>query len=158
MNTHPNAALVRAGYDAFAAGDLAILRELFAPDIAWHSSGRNWLVGTYRGIDAVLTFLGAVATYAEGTYRTEVHDILASEHRAVVLQRSTARRGDGRSLSVDAVVVFDIGDGKVTGVWASPWDLYEEDHFYGANAPPGFSVPPKTSLTGPHCWSEARRR
>lgn len=47
---------VRAGYAAFAAGDLEAVRKDFAPGIAWHAPGRSGLAGTYRGPDAVLRY------------------------------------------------------------------------------------------------------
>jgi uncharacterized protein len=46
----------RAGYAAFAAGDLDAVRALFAPGIAWHVPGRSSLAGTYRGPDAVIGY------------------------------------------------------------------------------------------------------
>jgi ketosteroid isomerase-like protein len=141
MSEHPNAALVRQAYQAFAAGDLPAIRARFAARASWHSAGRNWLVGDYHGPDAIIGFLQAVFAYSEGTYTTDIHDILANDRRAVALQRSSARRSDGRSLSVDAAVVFDIADGAIERVRAWPYDLYAEDAFYGPEPPRGFSSP-----------------
>ena len=40
---HPNEDLIRKGYQAFAAQDMATLNELFADDVVWHAQGRNQL-------------------------------------------------------------------------------------------------------------------
>jgi uncharacterized protein len=141
MTEHPNAVLVREAYRAFARADLAAVRACFAEDAEWESAGRNWLVGLYRGRDAIIGFLGAVFVYSEGTYATEINDLLANDHRAVVLQRSSAHRSDGKALDVDAAVVFDITDGRIIRVRAWPWDLYAEDDFYGFEPPPGLTPP-----------------
>jgi uncharacterized protein len=141
MSEHPNAALVRQVYQDFAIGDLPAVRARLAASASWHSAGRNWLVGDYLGPKAIIGFLQAVFAYSEGTYATDVHDILANDRRAVVLQRSSARRSDGRSLSVEAAVVFDIASGAIERVRAWPFDLYAEDAFYGPEPPHGFPAP-----------------
>ncbi len=47
---HPNADLLRKGYDAFSKGDLDTIRnEVFSPDIVFHVAGRNPLSGDYQG-------------------------------------------------------------------------------------------------------------
>lgn len=143
MTEHRNAALVRGGYEAFAKADTHAIRAALADEAEWESAGRNWLVGRYRGPDAIVAFLRAVFTYSEGTYRTDVHDVLANDQRVVVLQRSSARRADGKTLDVDAAVVFDISDSKIIRVRAWPWDLYAEDSFYGMEPPAGTTPPPR---------------
>jgi len=45
MAEHPNAALIRSGYEAFAAGDLGAVRELRSPEMGWHTSGSGALAG-----------------------------------------------------------------------------------------------------------------
>jgi ketosteroid isomerase-like protein len=49
MSDHPNVARMREGYDAFAKGDLAALRELMTEDIVWHLPGHSALAGDYEG-------------------------------------------------------------------------------------------------------------
>jgi uncharacterized protein len=143
MTEHPNAALARHAYQAFARADLQTIRALFAETAQWESAGRNWLVGRYTGPGAIIAFLQAVFAYSEGTYRTDVHDILANDERAVVLQRSRAKRSDGKTLDTNAAVVLDITGGKVSSVRAWPWDLYAEDAFYGTQPPSGMARPPQ---------------
>jgi uncharacterized protein len=144
MTEHPNAALVRNGYQAFASADLKTIRAAFADTAQWESAGRNWLVGRYSGPDAIIAYLQAVFAYSEGTYRTDVHDILANDERAVALQCLSASRSDGKTLDTNGAIVFDITDGKVTSVRAWPWDLYAEDDFYGTEPPPGMARPPRS--------------
>ena len=141
MADHPHADVVRRAYAAFAAQDVPALVQLFVPDARWRSAGRNWLVGEYVGVEAILGFFTAIDAYSEGTYRTDLHDVLANDERAVALHCSSAHRSDGKAMSVDAAVEFHFRDGRIASVRAWPWDLYEEDAFYGVEPPPGTARP-----------------
>ncbi|MFZ1913213.1 MAG: nuclear transport factor 2 family protein, partial [Propionicimonas sp.] len=59
--------VVRSGYAAFSAGDLAALSELFAEDATWAVPGSGPTSGTKQGRDAVMAYLVEVMTRSEGT-------------------------------------------------------------------------------------------
>ena len=50
---HPNADLVRKGFEAFAAGDMATLDAIMSDDVVWHASGAGVLAGDFVGKQAV---------------------------------------------------------------------------------------------------------
>jgi len=127
---HPNEELVRKGYAAFASGDMATLNDLFADDIVWHASGHNQLSGDHRGKEAVLATFQKTFELSGGTFKVEIHDVLANDTHAVVLVRSTGER-EGRSLDDNTVQVFHIAEGKVTEQWLQPGDVYAVDEFWG---------------------------
>jgi ketosteroid isomerase-like protein len=143
MPEHPNTTIVRRAYEAFSTGDIRIMSELLAADAVWHAAGRNWIVGDYYGREAIMCLFMAMGVFAEGTYRVEVHDVVANDEHAIGLHRSTASRpSDGRTMDVNDVLIFHIRDGKIVEVWATPWDQYEEDQFYGPEPPAGMAPPP----------------
>lgn len=72
---HPNEDLVRRGFAAFGAGDIATLGELFADDIVWHVGGRSPISGDYKGKDEVFGFFAQLAERAGGTLHVDVHDV-----------------------------------------------------------------------------------
>src|SRR5205823_1359716 len=76
---HPNEDLVRRGYEAFATGDMATLNELFADDVVWHAPGHNELAGTFRGKDEVFANLQKNMELTGGTFKLEIHDLLADD-------------------------------------------------------------------------------
>jgi ketosteroid isomerase-like protein len=127
---HPNEDLIRRGYEAFATGDMATLDGLFADDIVWHAPGRSQLAGTYRGKEEVFGTFQKVAELTGGTFKLEIHTILADDEHAVVLARSTGER-EGKTLDDNAVQVFHVKDGKVTEQWLYPGDVYAADEFWG---------------------------
>jgi ketosteroid isomerase-like protein len=127
---HPNEDLIRKGYAAFQSGDMATLNDLFADDVVWHAPGRNQLAGTYRGKDEVFASFLKVAELTGGTFKLDIHTVLADDEHAIVLTRATGER-EGRKLDDNTVQVFHISDGKVTEQWLHPGDLYAADEFWG---------------------------
>jgi ketosteroid isomerase-like protein len=127
---HPNEDLVRRGYAAFQSGDMATLNELFADDIVWHAPGRNQLSGDFRGSEAVLGVFQKTFELTGGSFKLDIHDVLANDTHAVVLVHAAAQR-DGKTLDDNSVQVFHISEGKVTEEWLYPGDVYATDEFWG---------------------------
>jgi uncharacterized protein len=126
---HPNEDLVRRGFAAFGTGDLATLGELFADDIVWHAGGRSPIAGDYKGKDEVFGLFAQFAERTGGTFRIDIHDVLANDEHVVALTKGTAER-EGKRLSVDGVQVFHVKDGKVTESWFHAADQYASDDFW----------------------------
>src|SRR5215472_9233013 len=121
MTEHPNVELTRRGYDAFARGDLAALAGLIADDVTWHALGLGPLSGTYHGRDEVFGFFGRLAEETGGTFRLDVHDVLANDDHAVALCMLSASRGN-KSVEFPVANVSHIRDGKVTEFWTATTD------------------------------------
>jgi uncharacterized protein len=126
---HPNEELVRKGYDAFGKGDMDTIRELFDPNIVWHSPGRSPLAGDFRGVDEVLQQFGKVFELTGGTFNLEIHDVLANDDHVAVLVTARGER-DGKKLEDRSVQIFHVKDGKVTEQWLYSADLYTSDEFF----------------------------
>ena len=121
VSEHPNVELTRRGYEAFAKGDLAALSELIADEVTWHVTGAGPLSGDYHGRDEVFGFFGRLAEETGGTFRLDVHDVLANDEHAVALCTLSASRG-GKSIEVPVANVSHVRDGKVTEFWDSTTD------------------------------------
>ncbi len=126
---HPNEELTRRGYAAFSSGDMDTLNELFADDLVWHVGGRSPLAGDYRGKDAVFGFFARTVEMSGGTFRLEVHDILANDEHVVALAAARGER-EGKTLQDNSVQVLHVKDGKVTESWFHPGDAYATDEFW----------------------------
>lgn len=113
MGAQENAALVRRGYEAFIAGDMDTLRDLFAEDAVWHVGGTGVLSGDKKGRDAVLSYFGELGTRSNGSMRVTVEDVAPGDRYTVGVQFSHAER-NGKTLELRQVIVFSIVDGKVT--------------------------------------------
>jgi uncharacterized protein len=126
---HPNEDLVRRAYGAFATGDMDTLNELFADDIVWHAPGRNEIAGTFRGKDEVFANLQKNMELTGGTFRLDIHALVADDEHAVALLRARAER-EGKALDDNTVQVFHIENGKLTESWLNPSDAYASDEFW----------------------------
>jgi ketosteroid isomerase-like protein len=128
-HTHPNEDLLRKGYEAFQKADLDTLRQLFDANIVFHTPGRSPISGDQKGVDEVLGFFGRLVQETGGTFKIEVHDILANDEHGVALFRATGKR-KGKTLDQNTVNVFHVRNGKVTEAWGHPEDLYAADEFW----------------------------
>jgi uncharacterized protein len=116
-----NEALVRHIFAAFARKEGFALRGLFADDAVWTVPGRSVVAGTYRGREAIFRFFARLPKETDGTYGSELRDVLASDERAAALYRARGHR-QGRELQLDQVLLFRIADGLVQEVLALPSD------------------------------------
>ena len=83
---HPNEDLVRELFAANGRGDIDALRDqYFADGIRLHYPGRGPLAGDHDGVAQVLGFFGRVFELSQGTFRTELHDVVANDEHAVAL-------------------------------------------------------------------------
>lgn len=130
MGEHPNAALVRRLFDAFARRDLETILAVVPEEVVWHFPGRlGALAGSHRGRDAVLEFLAAVEELTAGSFSLDLLDVTASDEHAVALFRGHGERA-GRRLDNPTSLVMRIRDGHVVELREFVWDLYHVDDFW----------------------------
>ena len=129
--THPNAELLRGGYDAFAKGDIPAVLAIFAEDIAWHVPGRSPLSGDYRGHQEVVGFFTKAMELSGGTLRVEADEILADGERIIALTTVSAER-NGRSWSSPEVHLWRVQDGRAVTFREFQGDQEAEDRFWSS--------------------------
>lgn len=129
MSEHPNAALVRKGYEAFKRADIEAIREVMADNVVWHEPGRSVLAGDYKGVDEVLGFLRRLYDLSDGTFAVDLVELLVDAERVTAFQRVTGQRGVKRLDTVD-VVDFEIHQRHVTEVTVYQSDTYAFDEFW----------------------------
>ncbi|MCU1510420.1 MAG: hypothetical protein JWM01_1330 [Arthrobacter sp.] len=112
MGTEENAELVRRGYEAFSAGDMATLRELFAEEAVWHVPGNGALSGRKEGRDAILAYFEELGRRSGGQLKVTLQEVIAGENHTVGLQHNQAEN-NGRSLDTDGAIAFQVRDGKI---------------------------------------------
>jgi len=124
-----NERVVRRIFDAFARRDAFALRGLFAADAVWTVPGDSAMAGAYHGPEAIFRFLARLPKETDGTYRSELVDVLASDGRAAALYRASGTRR-ARSLDIDQVLLFRLDDGAVAEVLALPSDPAAFEEFW----------------------------
>lgn len=117
-----NREALRRGYEAFQSGNLDLLRnELFDPDIVWHNPGHNQFSGDLKGVDAVIDSFVKQFEITGGTFKVDVHDLLASDDHAVAIATVSGER-DGRRISDMYTHVCHFRDGKLIEAWIVDFD------------------------------------
>ncbi len=124
-STQEKVATIQRGYELFNSGNIEGLADIVAEDAVWHVGGRNRLSGEKRGRDTIFAYFGQIGELTGGTFRAELHDVIAGEEHAVGLHTSTGER-DGRRLSVHTVLVFHLRDGMV----AEAWEHYDDSRAF----------------------------
>ena len=115
---HPHAELISKGYEAFAAGDLAAIDSLLADDIAWTHCGDSPLAGKYRGKEEVFAYFGTLLEMTHGTFRQDIHAILADDDHVVVL--TDVAWDEPHAFRGNDVFVWHVREGKAAACWAIP--------------------------------------
>jgi ketosteroid isomerase-like protein len=129
MSAAANEALVRQIFTAFARKEGFALRGLFAEDAVWTVPGAGVMAGVYRGREEIFRFLARLPKETDGTYGSELRDVLASDERAAALYRARGSR-HGRTLELDQLLLFRIEDGLVREVLALPGDPAAFEKFW----------------------------
>lgn len=115
-NTSPqearNVAVVRRGFEAFAAGDMEAMKTIVAPDGHWHETPNGAFGGDFSGQQAILEYFGQLARETGGTIKATPVAMAADGDRVFVLNHLSATRG-GKTLEIDTVDVFTLADGVV---------------------------------------------
>jgi ketosteroid isomerase-like protein len=130
MTEHANAEIFRRGYAAFQAGDLDTVRSLLADDVVWHNPGQNHLSGDYSGVEAAIGLFLKLFEESGGTFKVELHDVLANDDHGVALVTASASKADS-SFTDRAAHVVHFRDGKLTESWFFGEDPAAEDAFWG---------------------------
>ncbi|GAA3393152.1 nuclear transport factor 2 family protein [Streptomyces roseoviridis] len=130
MAEHPDAAVVRKGYEAFSTGDMETLRSLMTADCTHHSPGDSRMSGHFKGADNVLGHYGQLMELTGGTFRIETKGIYPDGRGHVMsVHKWHADRGD-RGIEMEGGLFFTIVGGKVTDIDECVADIDEADAFW----------------------------
>ena len=128
MTEHPNAAIIRAGYEAIEKGDAAPLAALLDDDISWHESMPGF-EGDYHGPGQVLALFGKIFQETGlQVSRISIHDILANDDHTVILHEDTFTR-KGRTRTAQYADVYHVRNGKATEHWHLAVDPKADEEF-----------------------------
>jgi ketosteroid isomerase-like protein len=130
MAEHPNVAMVRSAYEAFAKGDLDGALANLADDSVFHFGGDGPNSGDHKGREAITAALIQNFELTAGTQSLDIKGIYADDDHAAVVLHETASRPDGASIAVDEVHILRLRDGRVLDLWDLPEDIQAHDDFF----------------------------
>lgn len=130
MAEHPDVALVRRGYAAFATGDVQALSEVIAEDATQYQPGTGGMAGEHKGRPAILEFYGRLASETNGSFRADLQNVYTDgKGRVVAIHRSIGDRG-GKHLDSGTALIFTVVDGTARDIHGCQQDIDEWDEFW----------------------------
>lgn len=123
---HPNAALLEKIYADFAKGDVNAVIEACDEKMTFQIAGKSKLAGKYDRTNFAAGFATKLMELSGGTFKSEVHDILASDLHAAVLATNRLTR-DGKPVEMRTVHIWRFQNGKPVAWYEYPRDLYQYD-------------------------------
>jgi ketosteroid isomerase-like protein len=124
---HPDARLVREGFEAFERGDMEWMNDHLSDDIVWHVGGNSKWSGTYEGKEKVVDMFMRQAQAM--TTKADIHDVLGTDEHVVVLGTASASAPNGQGAEWKYAQIFHIQDGKATEVWGMAENDADVDPF-----------------------------
>jgi hypothetical protein len=130
---HKNARLILNFQEAigrfYAGSDIEAVRAMLTDDVVWHVPGRSAIAGDYVAKRDVLEYFHHRRELGRGTFKVNVHDILANDSRAVLFAGGQAER-NGRTIEWETVGIFGIEGEKIAECWLLPFDQYAFDEIW----------------------------
>jgi ketosteroid isomerase-like protein len=109
--------VVRAGFEAVSAGDMAGFAAIFHADATWNHRNDDRLGGVKAGVNAIVGFLGESMALTGNTLRP-VPELVMTDGagHVAVLTRISGTRPDGRAFDDTQILLFTVEDGRVRAV------------------------------------------
>lgn len=122
--------LVKRGFAANSAGDLATLNEVIADDAVWVAEGVGILSGRYEGKAAIFENWALLPVESQGTFQQDVVEVFGDDHVVVAITEMTADRRGKHLEKARGAFVFVVKNGQVSEGRAISSDRETFDAFW----------------------------
>jgi ketosteroid isomerase-like protein len=122
-----NEALIRAFYAARASN--GPLDGFITDDVVWEVPGSSRIAGTYKGPSELRAYIALRDELSAGTFRIDVHHVIARARAALLLSTSHAAR-NGTVLDSPGAAIFELRDGLIARCRLLPSDQSAFDAFW----------------------------
>lgn len=113
-------------YADFARHDSQAVIDACSEKMTFQISGKSKLAGKYNRTEFAQDFFARLQEFSAGSFKLEVHDILASDLHATVLATSKVTR-EGKTVELRTVHVWRFEGDKPLAGYEYPRDLYQYD-------------------------------
>jgi ketosteroid isomerase-like protein len=128
MNSTPHLDSLKRLYQLWHAGDIASIEAEFPAKLTFEIKGKSALAGKH-GLSAFARLFGAMKEHSQGTFQTEVHDILVSDRHGMVLSTHKLKQAD-QPVEYRSVHVWRFENGKPIAGYEYLRDQYQFDQIW----------------------------
>lgn len=120
--SHTELELIERFFAAYTARDLDALRRVLADEVTWAFPGHYRLSGTHSGVEAIVTFFGAIgaaialrASFANGAAGSTVERLVTGVGDGYVIECQHVQTGrpDDTDLNQRLAVLWTITGGRI---------------------------------------------
>jgi ketosteroid isomerase-like protein len=122
---------VLAYLEALGKGDIPTAFSFFSPNAQWHQPGSHQFSGVKSGVDAIGKMFGGMMEATQGTFVLKPNGNLMVNGNMAALPVRFSGTIEDRKIDMTGVDLFEVQEGKVTGVWLFSEDQDLEDEFWG---------------------------
>ncbi len=123
---HPNALALEAFYSHFSKSDFQSAVAACSEKLTFQIAGKSKLAGKFTQANFISDFAMKLGELSGGTFKFEVHDILASDLHGTVLASAKVTR-KGETIEYRTVHVWRFDGSKPMAGYEYPRDLYQYD-------------------------------
>lgn len=123
--------IISAYLEALRKGDVSAAFSFVSPDAQWHQPGAHQFSGVKSGVEAIGKMLGGMMETTQGTFVLKPNgNLMINGNMAALPVRFTGTIED-RNIDMTGIDLFEVNEGKITGVWLFSDDQEVEDKFWG---------------------------
>ena len=123
--------IISAYLEALGKGDVGLAFSFFSPNAQWHQPGSHKFSGVKSGIEAIGKMLGGMMEATQGTFELKPYGNLMVNGNMAALPVRFSGTVEDRNIDMTGVDLFEVNEGKITGVWLFSDDQELEDKFWG---------------------------
>ncbi|MVT08364.1 nuclear transport factor 2 family protein [Chitinophaga tropicalis] len=123
--------VVQAYAEALGKGDVPTAFSFFSPGVQWYQPGANQFSGIKHGADEIGKMLGGMMAATKGTFVLTPGGNLMVNGNIVIMPVRFSGTIEDRNINMTGVDLFEVSEGKITGVRLFSDDQEAEDAFWG---------------------------
>ncbi len=120
---------VTGRHELIVAGDAPPMVDVFNDHTVWIEPAGNARSGTFRGLEEIVNHTAHCMEMTDGTWGTDLVEILCGDDVVVVIERTLALR-NGASLNMLCSTNYQMTNGVVTELRVLPFDFVGWNTFW----------------------------
>jgi ketosteroid isomerase-like protein len=123
--------VVESYAEALGKGNVPAAFSFFSKEAKWHQPGTHQFAGTKIGTDEIGKMLGGMMEAAKGTFALKPNGNMMVNGNFIAMPVRFSGTIRDRTIDMTGIDLFEVREGKITGVWLFSDNQEVEDTFWG---------------------------